>query len=102
MQRVAAEFGLGRLRGVTPLAGGVADVVRLSTAAGEFVAKPAEGLFRAELYERAARVLNEAGVRQARPRRTTVGSLIGESGHSVQEFLPGRISWTPRRPRSPR
>jgi Ser/Thr protein kinase RdoA (MazF antagonist) len=94
-QSVAAEFGLGRLRGVTPLAGGVADVVRLSTAAGEFVAKPADGLFRAELYERAARVLNEAGVRQARPRRTTVGSLIGSSGHGVQEFLPGRICLDP-------
>jgi Ser/Thr protein kinase RdoA (MazF antagonist) len=94
-QRVAAAFGLGPLLEVTPLAGGRAGVVRLTAAAGEFVTKPAGSLSRAELYERAARVLNQAGVRQARPRRTTAGSLIGETGHSVQEFLPGRICLHP-------
>jgi Ser/Thr protein kinase RdoA (MazF antagonist) len=94
-QRIAAEFGLGPLLEVTPLAGGRADVVRLAAAAGEFVAKPAERASRAAIYERAARVLNRAGVRQARPRRTTAGSLIGGSGHTVQEFLPGRICLHP-------
>lgn len=94
-QRIAAEFGLGQLLEVTPLAGGRAGVVRLATAAGEFVVKPAGSAARAALYEHAARILNQAGVRQARPRRTTAGSLIGESGHGVQEFLPGRISLHP-------
>jgi Ser/Thr protein kinase RdoA (MazF antagonist) len=90
-QRIAAEFGLGRLLAVTSLAGGRAGVVRLTTAAGEFVAKPADSEAQAVLYECAAQVLSQAGVRQARPRRTTAGSRIGESGHGVQEFLPGRI-----------
>lgn len=94
-QRIAAEFGLERLLAVTPLAGGRAGVVRLATAAGEFVVKPADSPTRAELYERTAQALNQAGVRQARPKRTTAGSLIGESGHSVQEFLPGRIHLQP-------
>lgn len=88
-QRIAAEFGLGRLLAVTPLAGGRADIVRLTTAAGEFVVKPAGTLARADLYERAAQVLNQAGVPQARPRRTTAGSLVGESGQRPASIADG-------------
>jgi Ser/Thr protein kinase RdoA (MazF antagonist) len=94
--RIAAEFGLGRPLGVAPLAGGHADVTRLTTARGTFVIKPAYGPAEAEdLSEQAALVLSAAGIRQARRLRTTAGSLVSESGHTVQEFLPGEICLRP-------
>ena len=93
---VAAEFGLGQPLGVAPLAGGQADVTRLTTARGTFVVKPAYGTAQAEdLDEQAALALSAAGIRQARRLRTTAGSLVSESGHTVQEFLPGQICLRP-------
>lgn len=93
--RIAAEFGLGQLLRTAPLTGGHPDVTRLTTARGTFVVKPAYGTASANLYEQAARVLSAAGIRQPRPLRTTAGSLVSESGHTVQEFLPGRICLRP-------
>jgi Ser/Thr protein kinase RdoA (MazF antagonist) len=94
-QRVASEFGLGQSLGVKPLADGHPGVVKLTTTLGQFVVKPAYGSAQAELYEHVALALNKAGVRQARPLRTTAGSLLSESGHTVQEFLPGRTCLRP-------
>ena len=93
--RIAEEFGLGPPLDVTPLAGGHPDVTRLTTARGTFVVKPAYDTAKAELYELAARALSAAGIRQAQPLRTTAGSLASESGHTAQEFLPGRICLQP-------
>jgi Ser/Thr protein kinase RdoA (MazF antagonist) len=90
-QRVAAEFGLGPVLGASPLTGGRPGVVRLATARGQFVLKPAYSAAEARLCEQAAVVLDAAGVRQAQFLRTSTGALISESGHSAQEFLPGRI-----------
>jgi Ser/Thr protein kinase RdoA (MazF antagonist) len=95
--RIAEEFGLGPVLGVAPLAGGHPDVTRLTTPRGTFVVKPAYGMATAELYEQAARALSAAGIRQAQPLRTTAGSLASGSGHTVQEFLPGRIALRPTR-----
>jgi homoserine kinase type II len=67
----------------------------VTTARGQFVVKPAYDRVQAELYARVAQALNQAGIRQARPRRTRMGALIGESGYSVQEFLPGRARLDP-------
>ena len=93
---VAAEFDLGQPLDATPLAGGHANVTRLTTARGTFVVKPAYRTAEAEdLCEQAALTLSAAGIRQARRLRTTAGSLIGESGHTVQEFLPGQICLRP-------
>jgi Ser/Thr protein kinase RdoA (MazF antagonist) len=94
-QRVAEEFGLGRLLEATPLAGGRAGVRRLVTTRGQFVIKPAGRPAEALLYEQVALILNKAGVRQARPLRTVTGGLTGEWGHTAQEFLPGRIFMRP-------
>lgn len=93
--RIAAEFGLGQVRAAEPLDGGHPEVTRLTTDRGTFVIKPAIGAAGTDLYEHAARVLTAAGVRQARPLRTTAGSLVSESGHTAQEFLPGRICIRP-------
>jgi Ser/Thr protein kinase RdoA (MazF antagonist) len=90
-QRVAAEFGLGPVLEASPLAGGRAGVVRLATARGQFVLKPTRSAAEARLCEQAALFLNAAGVRQAQFLRTSTGALISGSGHSAQEFLPGRI-----------
>lgn len=94
-QRIAAEFGLGPLLAARPLAGGRAEVARLTTTRGEFIVKPAESPFRVRLQESVALTLNQAGVRQARLRRTPAGSLTGGTGHTVQEFLPGQICLRP-------
>ena len=92
---MAAQFGLGEPVDVVPLAGGHPDVVKLTTARGAFVLKPAGRTVEAELYARVAQVLNEAGICQARPLRTVGGSLVGDWGHTVQEFLAGQISLAP-------
>jgi Ser/Thr protein kinase RdoA (MazF antagonist) len=96
-QRIAAEFGLGLLLSAEQLAPGHPDVVKLVTASGTFVAKPALHDAAPALYERVALVLNGAGLRQARPVRTTAGELVSESGHTVQEFLPGQAGSHPTR-----
>jgi Ser/Thr protein kinase RdoA (MazF antagonist) len=77
------------------MAGGRADAVRLVTERGDFFVKTSYRAADAELYEQAVLVLARAGIRQARPLRTTAGSLVGESGCTVQEFLPGRLSVDP-------
>jgi Ser/Thr protein kinase RdoA (MazF antagonist) len=92
---IAAEFGLGRVLGAEPLPGGHRDVTRLITSRGTFVVKPETDLAVAELCEKAARALAAAGIRQAVPARTIAGSLVSASGHSVEEFLPGRICLAP-------
>jgi Ser/Thr protein kinase RdoA (MazF antagonist) len=93
--RIAAEFGLGRVLGAERLPGGHRDVTRLITSGGTFVVKPQSDPAVAELYEKAALVLAAAGIRQATPLRTIAGSLVSASGHSVEEFLPGRACLAP-------
>ncbi|HTZ22682.1 MAG TPA: phosphotransferase [Streptosporangiaceae bacterium] len=92
---IAAEFGLGRVLGAEPLPGGHRGVTRLITSGGTFVVKPESDPAVAELNEKAALVLGAAGIRQARPLRTTAGSLVSASGHGVEEFLPGRVCLAP-------
>lgn len=92
---IAREFGLGRVSDVTPLTDGHPEVVKVTTELGQFVIKPAYDRMQAELYARVAQALNQAGVRQARPLQSKTGALIGESGHSVQEFLPGQAHLDP-------
>jgi Ser/Thr protein kinase RdoA (MazF antagonist) len=95
LRRVAAQFGLGEPVEVVPLPGGHPDVVKLTTARGAFVVKPAGRAVEVELSALAAQVLNDAGICQAQPLRTVGGSLVGDSGHTVQEFLTGRITLAP-------
>jgi len=90
---IAKEFGLGQVLAAGPLADGHPDVVKLTTEHGAFVVKPAYG--DAELSERAARVLNRAGIRQATPLRTAAGGLVSASGRTVLEFLPGEPCLAP-------
>ncbi len=92
---IAAEFALGRVLAVTPLAGGAPDVAKLTATYGVFVVKPGRDRTSADLYARVASVLNSAGIRQAVPRQTLTGSAISASGYTVQEFLPGRICLDP-------
>ena len=92
---VAAGFGLGRLESVTPLARGGPGVMKLTTPAGVFIAKPAGRAGEAELHERVSLALTESGIRQARLRRSLSGSLVGGAGHTVQEFLTGRVCLAP-------
>lgn len=86
---IAAEFGLGELLAAEPLAGGHAEVVKLTTARGEFVVKPAVRTRDALLHEQAALALNAAGIGQAGPIRSRAGSLLSASGHAVMRYLPG-------------
>ncbi len=90
-EQIVAEFGLGRLVEVIPLAGGRAEVVRLTTSDGMFVAKPSQRTDDLELAEEAAILLTKAGVRQAALLRTLTGKLTSESRHTVQEHLPGQL-----------
>jgi Ser/Thr protein kinase RdoA (MazF antagonist) len=94
-ERVADEFGLGQLLAAWPLAAGHPGVAKLTTTRGSFVVKPAYSVMQAELAERAAVLLSQEGVSQARLLRTTSGALIGASGHAVQEFLHGRACLHP-------
>lgn len=90
-ERVAREFDLGPPLRVEPLAGGSAEVLRLTTGRGDFVVKPVRRAFELELYATVEQSLNASGVRQARLVRTSTGAAVSTSGHSVQEFLPGAI-----------
>jgi len=92
---IAAEFDLGHLVAATPMAGGYANVTRITTDRGMFVIKRGFDESAAELYEQAADLLNAAGIRQAQPLRSRAGSLLSRSGHVVQEFLPGRAYLRP-------
>ena len=94
-QRIAREFGLGRLLAVSPAADDHPAVVKLTTALGSYLVKPAYRAADAELYEQVARHLGRAGIRQPRPLRTTAGAMVGACGYTVQEFLPGRASLRP-------
>jgi homoserine kinase type II len=89
--RIAAEFDLGRPVSVRAVPGGRAGVVRLGTARGAFIVKPAYPTDDLELQDQVAVALSAAGLRQARLLRSTAGSLRGSTGHFVQELLPGRI-----------
>ena len=89
--QVAAEFDLGTPTAVVRLVGGGPGVYRVSTRRGEFVVKPVRRAFEVELYATVERTLNARGIRQARLVRTSSGGVVGGSGHSVQEFLPGEI-----------
>lgn len=92
---IAREFGLGELRSVRQLADGHSTVQLLTTALGRCVVKPAVTIKEAELRACVAVSLDRTGIRAARPVRTTAGSLIGESGYGVQEFLPGTTCVSP-------
>jgi Ser/Thr protein kinase RdoA (MazF antagonist) len=89
---IAAEYGLGALVGIEPLAGGRAAVARLTTSTGAFVVKPGGQEWEAVLQERAAAALTRAGLRQARLVRTRQGTFVGLGGCTVQEFMPGATS----------
>ena len=88
---IAGEFDLGRVIGATPLAGGGAEVLRLSTDRGEYVIKRPWDPLDVELASAVEARLNQQGIRQARQHRTRGGGLIGSTGHAVQELLPGAI-----------
>jgi homoserine kinase type II len=96
-EQIATEFGLGRLIEVSALAGGRAEVMRATTSDGVFVFKPADEPAHLELAEVATKVLAGAGIRQAGPLRTTAGQLVGDSGYTAAEFLPGTIYLRPTR-----
>lgn len=93
LDSVAGEFGLGRVRDITPVPGH-RDVVRLAAERGVFLVRPA-GPADPALYEQVAARLAQAGLRQAMPVRTAAGALVGTSGLVVQEFLPGTASLSP-------
>ncbi len=95
LNRIAAEFGLGRPVSVRPLAGGRAGIARLDTARGTFVVKPSYPSDDLELLEQVAAALGLAGLRQAQLLRSKAGSLRSRTGHYVQEFLPGQVSPQP-------
>jgi Ser/Thr protein kinase RdoA (MazF antagonist) len=96
-ERIASEFGFGRLIDVSALSGGGAQVMRVTTASGGYVLKPADEGADLELAEEAARVLAKAGLRQAGPLRTLAGGLVSESGFTAAEFLPGELYLRPTR-----
>lgn len=93
--RLSAEFGLGAVLGLEPLAGGGADVARLRTITGDYVVKPAYRAWELELYSTVEQALNSRGVRQARLFHNRDGGVVSTSGHSVQEFLTGSIVMNP-------
>lgn len=93
--RLSAEFGLGAVLGLDPLAGGGADVARLRTITGDYVVKPVYREWEPELYSTVEQALNARGIRQARLFRNRSGGVVSASGHSVQEFLDGTITTDP-------
>ncbi|HEY1627649.1 MAG TPA: phosphotransferase [Streptosporangiaceae bacterium] len=94
LESLAGEFGLGRVHDATAIPGHP-HVLRLATERGVFLVRPPDA--DPGLYEQAALVLARAGIRQAVPLRTTAGSLVSESGLTVQEFLPGVACTSPSR-----
>jgi len=90
-EQIVTEFGLGRLLEVMPLAGGRAEVMRLTTSDGQFVVKPGYDTDDLELADEVAVALAKAGIRQAALLRARDGELASTSGHTVQEYLPGQI-----------
>ena len=96
-EQIVAEFGLGRLTDVSPLAGARSAAVRLTTSHGDFVAKPVGGADDPDLTEEVALALNKAGLRAAQPLRNVAARLVSDSGHGVTEFLPGQVYLHPTR-----
>jgi Ser/Thr protein kinase RdoA (MazF antagonist) len=96
-EQIVSEFGLGRLVDTSPLAGGGAEVIKLTTSAGVFVVKPARAADGLELADEVAIALTKAGLAQGRLLRARDGGLVSQSGHSVAEFLAGQIYPTPTR-----
>ena len=96
-ERIAAEFGLGGVTDVSPLAGARSTAMRLTTSDGVFVVKPVPDADARELACEAAIVLNKAGIRQAQPLRSAAGRLVSDSGYGATEFLPGQVCLRPSR-----
>jgi Ser/Thr protein kinase RdoA (MazF antagonist) len=94
---IAAEFGLGSVTDVSPLAGARSTAVRLTTSDGVFVVKPVPDGGDPELTVDAVLALKKAGIRQAEPLRTNSGALVSDSGFGVTEFLPGQVYLRPGR-----
>ena len=94
-ERIAAEFGLGSVAEVSPLAGARSTAIRLTTSDGVFVVKPLQETDDPELAEEVAVALNKAGLRSPQPLRSVAGRLVSDSGHGVTEFLPGQVYLSP-------
>lgn len=88
---VAEEFDLGTPVRVDATPYGWDQVVRLTTERGVFIVKPARRVREVELYHQVERSLNARGIRQARIFLTSKGSPVGDTGHFVQEALPGTV-----------
>lgn len=95
-ESVADEFGLGPVVEAAPIPGRP-DVVKLTAERGVYLVKPAIRAPAVDLYERVARTLRQAGIRQAGAVRAPAGGLVSRSGHVVQEFLPGQAVPRPTR-----
>lgn len=96
-ERIAAEFGLGSVVEVSPLAGARSAAARLTTSDGVFVVKPVKDTDDPELAEEVAVALTKAGLRPAQPLRGVAGRLVSDSGYGVTEFLPGQVFLRPSR-----
>jgi Ser/Thr protein kinase RdoA (MazF antagonist) len=96
-ERIAAEFGLGDVKDVSPLAGARSAAIRLTTSGGVFVVKPVHDTDYLELAQNAAVALNGKGIRQAQPLRSAAGDLVSDSGYGVTEFVPGQVCLRPSR-----
>jgi Ser/Thr protein kinase RdoA (MazF antagonist) len=89
------EYDLGALIGTTPLSGGSTEVLRVQTERGCFVLKPAYCRPDVELQARTAGYLSDRGFRQALVIPTRSGSVVSDTGHFLQQFLPGNVALTP-------
>ena len=96
---LAAEFGLGTVVAVEPLAPGHPDVVKLTTSRGTFVLKP-DRTDVVALEAAAAQALHQAGLRAAAPLRTRSGARLSRDGFAAREFLPGAACLDPQSHRS--
>jgi Ser/Thr protein kinase RdoA (MazF antagonist) len=93
--QLAREYDLGGVISFEPLAGGGADVRRITTERGSFVQKRAGRPQDVELQAEVAEFLSARGIRQARIRPTWAGALISADGSYLQEYLPGTITTRP-------
>jgi Phosphotransferase enzyme family len=90
-----AEYDVGELISVEPLAAGSASARKVTTTRGSYLLKPAYRTPDVDLQAQLAPALTARGIRQPLVMHTSAGELVTRTGFVLLEFLPGAVAWEP-------
>lgn len=90
-----AEYDVGELISVEPLATGSRAAREVTTTRGRYLLKPAYRAQDVDLQAQLAPALTARGIRQPLVAATSAGALVTHNGFVLLEFLPGAVALEP-------